>query len=179
MLKSETLKEPLYACVKVSRFVTRIGARNGHHIVRSRGSRRTEKPVSGGTEESEADANSAEESADDTVCDDEAFTDAATIPPQLAELDVPFYACAHEMVAISESDPLFVGEYDTTHESILVEMSITDQFDASDWEVSERTVEGDNAITHAQKPGYTLVVAIGPSRTPEATSSVHYTLRAE
>src|SRR5690554_6102737 len=110
-----------------------------------------ESPSAAAPEESEADANSAEESADDTVCDDEAFTDAATIPPQLAELDVPFYACAHEMVAISESDPLFVGEYDTTHESILVEMSITDQFDASDWEVSERTVEGDNAITHAQK----------------------------
>ena len=47
------------------------------------------------------------------------------------------------------SDPLFVGEYDTDHEMIIVEMEIVNQFDASDWIVTERTVEGDNAITHA------------------------------
>lgn len=121
----------------------------------------------------------AERESDAAACDDADFSEPATIPQQLDDLDVPFYECVHEMVAIEDNDPLFVGEYDTSHESIIIEMSITNQFDASDWEVSEVTVEGDNAVTHAQKPGYSLVVAIGPSRSPEATSSLHYTLRTQ
>lgn len=113
-------------------------------------------------------------------CDDVEFIDAATIPSQLSDIGVPFYPCTHEAVARTDTDPLFfVGEYDTNHELIIVEMDITAQFDASDWEITDRTVEGDNAITQAQKPGYSLVVAIGPSRTSHTENSIHYTLREQ
>ena len=113
-------------------------------------------------------------------CDDVEFIDAAAIPSQLSDLSVPFYPCAHEAVARTDTDQLlFVGEYDTNHELIIIEMNITAQFDASDWEITDRTVEGDNAITQAQKPGYSLVVAIGPSRTSSAENSIHYTLREQ
>lgn len=114
-----------------------------------------------------------------TACEDEAFPTPAPVPDELAELDIPFYPCAHEMTAIAASDPLFVGEYETSHELIVVEMAITNQFDASDWETGERTTDGDNAITQAHKPGYTLVVALGPTRGNESHSSIHYTLREE
>lgn len=121
----------------------------------------------------------ADDSTVGTACTDDAFGDSAVIPDVLADAGVPFYPCTVEMVAMPGTDPLFVGEYDTSHALIMVEMEITNQFDASDWTVSERTVEGDNAITHAQKPGYELVVVIGPSRTDAAAASVHYTLREQ
>lgn len=127
--------------------------------------------------EEESEAPDPEPSAAEDACEDQGeTTDFAVIPDQLDDLDVPFYPCVREMVAMTGSDPLFVGEYDTHQASIIVEMSIKDQFDASEWEVTERSVAGDNAITKAQKPGYSLVVAIGPSRTPGAESSIHYTL---
>ncbi|MGO1513877.1 MAG: hypothetical protein ACTJGQ_11055 [Agrococcus casei] len=113
------------------------------------------------------------------ACSDEDSGYVTSPPALLAELSVPFYPCVKEMTAMPGSDPLFVGEYDTDHEMIIVEMEIVNQFDASDWIVTERTVEGDNAITHAQKPGYELVVVIGPSRTDAAAASVHYTLREQ
>lgn len=116
---------------------------------------------------------------DPAACDDEEFTGAAMAPSQLADLGVPFYSCTHEETAVTGTDPLFVGEYVTNHELIIVEMAIADQFDASDWEVTDRSVEGDNAVTHAQKPGYSLVVAIGPTRMAPTDSSIHYTLRTQ
>ncbi|MGO3147390.1 MAG: hypothetical protein ACTIJ6_06905 [Leucobacter sp.] len=142
----------------------------------------TEDPADSTAEATETPAEepeTAEGDSERTVCEDAAFLNAATIPDQLANLGVPFYPCVHEMVAVTNSDRSFVGEYDTTHESIIIEMSITNQFDASDWEVTARAVEGDNAITQARNAEYTLVVAIGPSRTEGAVSSIHYTLRAE
>lgn len=116
---------------------------------------------------------------DPAACDDGKFIDAASIPTQLSDLGIPFYPCAHEMTALTGADPVFVGEYVTNHETIIVEMAVTDQFDASDWEVTDRSVEGDMAITTAQKPGYSLVVAIGPTRASDTDSSLHYTLRAQ
>lgn len=128
------------------------------------------------------DPETATETPDDNdaaVCSDSEFVDAAPIPTQFSDLDVPFYPCAHEMVALTGDDLIFVGEYVTNHEMIIVEMAVTDQFDASDWEVTDRSVEGDMAITTAQKPGYSLVIAIGPTRASDTDSSLHYTLRAQ
>ncbi|SFS00900.1 hypothetical protein SAMN04487783_0496 [Agrococcus baldri] len=111
-------------------------------------------------------------------CDDAEFGDVAARPDPLAELGIPFYPCTREMTAMPGTDPLFVGEYVTDHELIIVEAAIVAQFDASDWEITDSTVEGDNAIRTAQMPGYSLVVVVGPERTNPDSSSIHYTLRA-
>lgn len=125
------------------------------------------------------EAAKAPQESDAAACGDAEFVDAARAPESFSDLDIPFYVCSHEMAAVTADDPLFVGEYVTNHEMIIVEMAVTKQFDQSDWEVIERSVEGDNAISKAQKPGYFLVVAIGPSRLAETDTSVHYTLRTQ
>lgn len=127
----------------------------------------------------DADTDNADAVDGDIVCEDGDAAARAEIPNELAELSVPFYPCLVEMSAIPGSDPLFVGEYDTDHPSVLVEAEILLQFEGSDWEVTSRANEGDNTITQAEMPGYSLVVVVGPSRMPDAESSVHYTLRPQ
>lgn len=129
--------------------------------------------------ESDANTDNADADGDDIVCEDGDAAARAEMPTELAELDVPFYPCLVEMSAIPGSDPLFVGEYDTDHPSVLVEAEILLQFEGSGWEVISRANEGDNTITQAEMPGYSLVVVVGPSRMPDAESSVHYTLRPQ
>lgn len=134
-------------------------------------------PEAAAEAEAEAEADAGDE-AEAGTCADGEFGAAATSPARFAALAVPFYPCVREMAAMTGSDPLFVGEYVTDHELIIVEAAIVAQFEASDWEVTEVSVEGDNAIRKAQLPGYSLVVVVGPERTNPERSSIHYTLRA-
>jgi len=113
------------------------------------------------------------------ACGDTEFTDVAPIPQNLSTLDVPFYPCALEVAAVTGTDPLFVGEYVTGHALTIVNMVVRDQFEDSDWELIERSVEGSNTISRVQKPGYSLVVVVGPERTTDADTSIHYTLRTQ
>lgn len=112
-------------------------------------------------------------------CTDLGLGQDTAAPEQLAAVGIPFYECVAEMSAVPGSDPVFVGEYDSAQESIVLEMFFKDEFERSDWEIISNSVDGENAITQAQKPGYFVVVAIGPSRTPGAVSSIHYTLRTQ
>lgn len=113
------------------------------------------------------------------TCADLGFVGDAVVPPELADLGVPFYECVEEAVAMPGSDPLFVGEYDSGQDVDVIEELFQETFDRSDWKVVSSTVEAHNAITRAHRPGYHLVVAIGPSRSAEAATSIHYTLRAQ
>lgn len=115
---------------------------------------------------------------DATVCSDTDFGEAATMPELLSDLSIPFYACTHEMEALTGTDPLFVGAYDTNHEMIIVEMAIATQLEDSGWDTLDHSVEGDTAVRKAEKPGYSLVIAIGPERTGAGTS-IYYTLREQ
>ncbi|QAV69726.1 hypothetical protein ESZ53_04295 [Salinibacterium sp. UTAS2018] len=113
------------------------------------------------------------------ACGDTEFTDEVPIPQNLSTLDVPFYPCALEVAAVTGTDQFFVGEYVTGHALTIVNMVVRDQFEDSDWELIERSVEGSNTISRAQKPGYSLVVVVGPERSTDADTSIHYTLRTQ
>lgn len=111
------------------------------------------------------------------ACSDTQFASPDTAPGALEDIDAPFYPCVHEMSAVTDTDPSFVGEYVTTHEQTAVESAIDDQIDASNWEVLERSAEGQNSVIMLRKSGNLLVVAVGPSRSGGSDISIYYTLR--
>ncbi|MGF3055531.1 hypothetical protein [Microbacterium sp. YY-01] len=115
----------------------------------------------------------------DAGCQNVMFDDAAEIPAILAENDVPFYPCTHKMTGVQADDPLFVGEFVTEHELTIVNMVVRDQFEASGWEIVDRTVDGQNTVNQARKDGLFLVLVVGPERTDDFITSLHYTLRRE
>jgi len=63
------------------------------------------------------------------------------------------------VAAITGPDPLFEGEYVTGHALTIVNMVVRDQFEDSNWELIEISVEGSDASTH-----YTLRTQRTPDR---------------
>lgn len=62
---------------------------------------------------------------------------------------------------------------------IIVEMAIASQLEDSGWETLDHSVEGDTAIRKTEKPGYSLVIAIGTDRNDATVTSIYYTLREQ
>lgn len=129
--------------------------------------------------ESEKSGEKAKETTDATTCQDSQFAGPAKIPAPLKDSAAPFYPCTHEMAAVDGSDPLFVGEYVTSHELTIVNMFYEDQFNDSQWNVTNKFVEGSQTVTEAAKSGYSLVVVVAPNRIDESETSIHYTLRQQ
>lgn len=132
----------------------------------------------GVTQNQDAETAAPSTAEEDETCSATELAAASTAPAVFAELRVPFYPCGQEMTAVPGTDPLFVGEYVTGHELDTVTKVINDQFEESDWEIVGTTVEGTNTVSTAQKPGYSLVVVIGPTYMAETDVSIIYTLRA-
>lgn len=103
----------------------------------------------------------------------------ADLPDGFPDIGVPFYTPSTQVAGTGEPGGMYVLEYVTEHELTIVNMFVRDSLAAKGWNNIVRTVEGQMTISKATARGYSLVMAVGPERTDEMKTSIHYTVRPQ
>lgn len=102
------------------------------------------------------------------------------VPAGFPDIGVPFYHPSEVVAAPDHGGDPYVLELVTDHELSIVNMFIRDHFSAEHgWQDVTSSVQDQMTITQGNAAGYSLVIAVGPERTDDTKTSLHYTLRPE
>lgn len=131
----------------------------------------------------ESSAESTPEPDESTPSSSEPTTPPADFPADLPDgfpdIGVPFYSPSEQVAAMGEAGDVYVLEYVTHHELTIVNMFFDGAMTDHGWSNIDRSVEGQMTVTKATGHGYSLVIAVGPERTDDTKTSIHYTLRPQ